>query len=184
MEDLSLHVLDLVRNSIEAGAKAVQVKVVEDRSRDELCLEISDDGRGMDPSFAAVITDPFVTSRSTREVGLGLALVDEAARRSGGRLEVESAAGRGTTVRATFGLSHVDRPPLGDMAATLMAALVGNPRIRLTYIHRVGDKEFRFDTEDVRARLGDGALEDLEVLRWVGEYCREGIESVRGGELV
>jgi signal transduction histidine kinase len=99
----------------------VRIDVVEDHAADIMTITVADDGSGMDAETAQRIRDPFVTSRTTREVGLGIPLFAAAAERCGGRLEIISAPGVGTTVRAIFGLSHIDRAPLGDMAGTLMA---------------------------------------------------------------
>jgi signal transduction histidine kinase len=119
MEDLSLHILDIVENSVTAGATEIKILVVEDTVMDRLSLEITDNGDGMDEVTCQKVLDPFFTTRTTRRVGLGLPLLVEAAQESGGSLELDSAPGQGTTVRAVFQLSHPDRKPLGDIAATL-----------------------------------------------------------------
>jgi len=86
-----------------------------DTQGDRLDIEIADDGKGMDPEFAASVIDPFVTTRTTRKVGLGIPMLAQAARACDGDLTVESAVGKGTTVRAGLGLSHIDRAPVGDI---------------------------------------------------------------------
>ena len=100
MEDLSLHILDIVENALAASARAVEILIVEDAEQDRLSLEIRDDGKGMDEETRRRALDPFFTTRTTRRIGLGLPLLAQAAQASGGRLELESAPGRGTTVRA------------------------------------------------------------------------------------
>ena len=80
MQDLSLHILDIVENSINAGATQVVLRVVEDRTEDVLTIEISDNGKGMSKEMVDKVMDPFVTTRTTRKVGLGLSLFAQAAR--------------------------------------------------------------------------------------------------------
>jgi anti-sigma regulatory factor (Ser/Thr protein kinase) len=133
MQDLSLHILDIVENSITASASRIKILIVEDTPRDLLSLEITDNGQGMDPEVRRGALDPFFTTRSTRRVGLGLPLLAQAARESGGTLEIASEPGRGTTVKATFQLSHPDRKPLGDVAETLRTILCGRPELDLQF---------------------------------------------------
>lgn len=136
MEDLSLHILDVVENSITAGAREVRILIDENEAENRLSLEITDDGTGMDEEMRGRVLDPFFTTRTTRRVGLGLPLLAQAARQSGGGLELDSAPGRGTTVRAVFELNHPDLKPLGDVASTLGAILAGRPELELQFIHR------------------------------------------------
>jgi anti-sigma regulatory factor (Ser/Thr protein kinase) len=133
MQDLSLHILDVVENSIAASANRVKILIAEDTAGDTLLLEITDNGQGMDAETREKALDPFSTSRSTRRVGLGLPLLAQAARESGGRLEIASEPGRGTTVKATFRMSHPDCKPLGDVAETLRTILAGRPELDLKF---------------------------------------------------
>jgi len=133
MEDLSLHILDVVENSVSASAATIEILIVEDTLNDRLSLEIRDDGEGMDEKTRAKALDPFFSTRTTRRIGLGLPLLAQAARDSGGDLELESVPGKGTTVRAVFQLSHPDRKPLGDIAASLVAILAGKPHLDVRF---------------------------------------------------
>ena len=133
MEDLSLHILDVVENAVAASADRVRILLHEDTQSDAMLLEIEDNGRGMDAEARAKALDPFFTTKTTRRVGLGLPLLAQAARESGGTLELISEAGRGTTVRAVFQLSHPDRKPLGDIAVTLRTILYSCPGLGLRF---------------------------------------------------
>ncbi len=147
MEDISLHILDLVENSIVAGAGNVEIKISEDLKEDLLKVEIIDDGRGMDESILKQALDPFFTTKTVRKVGLGLSLFREAARAANGDLSIQSEAGRGTELIATFQHSHIDRKPMGDMTKTMMTLIIGHPGIRFRYRHRKDDREYGLDTE-------------------------------------
>jgi 3',5'-nucleoside bisphosphate phosphatase len=133
MEDLSLHVLDIVENALSASADRVRILIHEDTGTDQMLLEIEDNGRGMDAELCQRALDPFFTTKTTRRVGLGLPLLAQAARESGGVLELISEPGRGTTVRAVFRLSHPDRKPLGDIAETLRTVLGSRPDVGLRF---------------------------------------------------
>jgi len=137
MDDLSLHVLDIVENAIAVDASHVAVRLIEDRADDVLTLEIVDDGRGMDPETRARALDPFYTTKPGKRVGLGLPLLAQSAREADGELSVESRPGLGTTIRAVFRLSHIDRRPLGDMATTMRVLEATHPEIEFSYVKSV-----------------------------------------------
>lgn len=174
MEDLALHILDVARNGAEAGATLVEIELVEDPAADLLSIEVKDNGSGMDAKGAALALDPFYTSRTTRRVGLGLPLLAQAARASGGGLEVDSAPGRGTRVRARFRLGHVDRAPIGDLETTLLVLLAGAPGIDLVFRHAVPGREFVLDSRDLREVLDGGSLCTAEGLAFAREVIRRG----------
>jgi signal transduction histidine kinase len=102
MKDLSLHILDIVQNSISAGAANISIRIDENVVTDTFSIEIEDDGCGMDQQTVQKVTDPYYTSRTTRKVGLGVPLFKQNAEMSGGTFGIESQPGKGTTVRAVF----------------------------------------------------------------------------------
>jgi K+-sensing histidine kinase KdpD len=149
MEDLALHILDIMENSISGSARQIVVLIAEDTQRDLLTIEITDDGKGMDAETRTRALDPFFTTRTTRRVGLGLPLLAQAAAESGGSFQLMSEPSKGTTVKASFQHSHPDRKPLGDVAETIRTIMAGRPELGLRYEHRVDDSVYQFDTNDV-----------------------------------
>ena len=134
MEDLSLHVLDIVENAVAAGATRVRIAVNENAARNVLTLRVTDNGRGMSAREQARALDPFFTTGRKR-TGLGLPLLAHTAEICGGRLTIASVPGRGTSVAARLPLTHVDRPPLTKMAETLMTLFFGHPETDFFYRH-------------------------------------------------
>jgi len=178
VRELSLHILDLLENAIEAGATLVQVQIVEDHAKNRLIIEITDNGHGMDRATLERVTDPFFTTRKTRHIGLGIPLLKAATERCGGGLTIESEPGKGTRVRAEFVWDHIDRAPLGDMRSTLLAILVSNTECDLVYRHRVDDRVFELDTREIRQHLGDVPLSHPRVWRWLDDYIAEGLREL------
>lgn len=183
MRELALHVLDLVQNSLEAGADSVTVWINEDNRRDLLTIRVADNGRGMDAETCRRAADPFYTTRSTRRVGLGLPLLAMSTSRCGGRLLIDSAPGEGTTVDANWQLSHLDRPPLGDLVPTLKTLLVANRELDLRYTHQVDQRQFILSSRELRDILGGIPLTQPDVLIWLDDYLTANERLVYGGAL-
>jgi signal transduction histidine kinase len=135
MEDLSLHILDIVENSLRANARNIEVRLIEDQKKDKLVLEVTDDGEGMDEETLRQSVNPFFTTKEGKKIGLGLPFLAQSAEEAGGKLEVDSARGRGTRVVATFRLSHIDRKPLGNLEQTLRCLKATHPDVNLRFEH-------------------------------------------------
>lgn len=179
MNDLSMHILDIVQNSISAGATRVTLTVDEAPRADLLTIVIGDNGKGMTPEQVSRLSDPFFTSRTTRKVGMGIPLLMDSARQSGGDVRIESEPGKGTEVTAVFGYSNIDRPPLGDVANALMLLVSSNPALDFLFTYRYNGDEYLFDTVDVREILGDDALKDLTIIRNLEEMIKDNMREIR-----
>jgi len=178
LEDLSLHILDIVENAISAKAKIIEILVMEEPGEDRLTIEIRDDGIGMDEEVSQKAVDPFFTTRSLRKVGLGLSLMAQAAQEAGGSLRIESTLGKGTRVIATFQYHHIDRKPLGSMVETMMTLLLGNPELEISYTHQKEGKSYVFSSSWLKNRFKDRSLIDPEIIQWVKTHLKEGLEQI------
>jgi predicted metal-dependent phosphoesterase TrpH len=174
MEDLALHILDIVQNSIEAGATELDIELAEEIAEDRFVIEVRDNGPGMTSESLARATDPFFTTRKTRRVGLGLPMLAEAAGAAGGGLSIDSMPGAGVHVRAEFRYGHIDRAPLGDIETTLMVLLAGHPHLRFRFRHRIDTREFELDSRDLLAALDGADLGSPEGLALLREAIRRG----------
>jgi anti-sigma regulatory factor (Ser/Thr protein kinase) len=182
MRELSLHILDVVENGITAGGDCIWIEIDEARKKDRLTIVIRDNGSGMPPEKMKNIDDPFITSRTTRRVGLGLSLLAAAAGRCEGTLRVDSRPGEGTEVTATFRYHHIDRAPLGDMAATVSTLIIGNPGIDFVYSHRIDGRDFSLNTRELRNGMEDLSLSDPVVVHHLGESISSALKALSSGE--
>jgi len=149
-EELSLHILDVAMNSIAAQARTVQIVIGEYARRDELSIHIQDNGRGMDAATLKRVLAELTTSKHSRKknIGLGLALLRQTTEMCDGKFEVRSTPRLGTTVTVSMKLSHVDRPPLGDLNATILALCAANPTVDVQ-LHYLSDTEnFHFSSKE------------------------------------
>lgn len=169
-----MHVLDAMQNSVDAGANRLELSIQEDREQDRMIIQLNDNGKGMSRELVEKVLDPFVTTRKTRHVGLGLPLFAAAARRCDGDFQVESAPGEGTRLTAVFRYSHWDRAPLGDMPSALLAILLAEHPVDVVYTHRVGSRQFCFDSSEIRQELGNLPLSLPPVRTWMLQMLQEG----------
>lgn len=176
-----MNVLDVAQNSVAAGAKLVQITLEADQARGILSLVIEDDGRGMTPEAAQRAVDPFYTTRTTRKVGLGLPFLKMAAEMTGGGLSIQSQPGCGTRVCVQFGLHHIDRAPIGDMASTIAGLIQCSPDIDFVYTVRAAGGEFCADTREMRAVLGGVPLSEPSVAQWIREFIEENTQPILEG---
>lgn len=179
MRELSLHLLDIAENSISAKAKDITIEVIENLQIDLLQLSVQDNGCGMPPDMAAQVIDPFVTTRTTRKVGLGIPLLKEAADMCNGSLVLTSEVGVGTTIVVKFQHSHIDRMPLGDLTTTLLHLLVANPPVHWIFKYRFNENEFVFDDEPIKAEIQELPLSEPSILNCLREMLESGIENAR-----
>lgn len=99
---LTQAVFNLIQNAADVmqGRESgrVEVRVEADRKERLVRLSVSDDGPGMPPEIQRHVFEPFFTTKTRRlSTGLGLPLVRGLVQRAGGRVDVDSAPGKGTT---------------------------------------------------------------------------------------
>jgi hypothetical protein len=179
LRELALHILDIAENSVTAGASTIDISVQESISEDRLSITIADNGKGMDEITLARITDPFVTSRTTRRVGLGIPLLKAAAEACHGGLTLISKPGQGASLAVEFQRSHIDRMPLGDLAGTILTLVVGYPAVRWRFKYRLEQEEFFFDDEPIKKELDGLPLTEPAILAFIREMLSDGIGSVQ-----
>lgn len=182
MPEISLNILDIAQNSVKAGAKLVLIAVQADQTSDTLTVIIEDDGCGMSEEQLKAVTDPFFTTRTTRKVGLGVPFFKLAAELAGGSFDIASEKGKGTKVTAIFGLSNIDRMPLGDMCGTMHTLITMNGDIDFVFDYHVDDKGFVLDTREFRSVLEGVPFNVPEVSQYIKEYLEENIQQTNNGK--
>ena len=180
MEELSLHLLDLIQKSVKAGASLIEIIITEKAGL--LTIELNDNGCGMSEEFLQRVESPFTTTRTTRKVGLGIPLFKQAALMAGGDFGIISRQGEGTRIKASFEINNIDRAPMGDLAGTILGQVLSTPvtpDYRLLYA--VEDASFEFDTREIRRQLEGVPLDAPDVIAWMKDYLEEGIRELNGG---
>jgi len=178
LDDLSAHLLDISQNSIAAGATEITVTL---RDADYFEFEISDNGKGMSEEQSASVINPFITSRKTRRVGMGLPFLKQASELCGGVFSLTSQLNVGTTVRASFDRLNIDTPPIGDIPASILTLLMDAPKVHWIFRYEKNNNIFEIDSKELEEALG--GLESLyspEVALGLIDFIKNGIDQTSG----
>ncbi len=171
-----MHIMDILQNSTRAKASEITLEVLEDSTADTLTLVFKDNGCGMDAETMRKVINPFFTTRTTRKVGLGLPLLKQNTEQTGGSMTIESQVGVGTTVTAVFGLTHLDTPPMGDLAGTIVLTISAHPEIHFFFHYKRDDEvDYLLDTDEVYEILDGVPINDPDVIASLKEMVEENI---------
>ena len=179
MDDLSLHILDVAENCINAEAKNIEILVDENITDNKLIIEINDDGKGMNKDMTEAVKNPFVTTRTERKVGLGIPLLTEAAEMSGGNIRIDSEPGYGTQIKAVFQHNNIDRKPLGDLAETLIALILLSENTEINFKYKMNQREFDFSTKKFKEDLNLEKLNDINLLNHLKVIIKQKISQIQ-----
>lgn len=181
MDDFSLYLLDIVENSINAKASIIEVLFREDPIHNLLTFEVRDNGVGMTKQELSKAVDPFYTTRQTRRVGLGLPFLKQTAMETLGTFEMTSEKGKGTFLKTTFTYNHIDLPPLGDLAESILTISMHHQINEFIYQHEYLDQSFVYRLKDIKELLNGVPITEKSVYPFLKEYIREQISKIRGG---
>lgn len=178
MKEISMHILDIVMNSIKAKATLIELYILDSNIKNILKIIIKDNGTGMSRETAIRVTNPFFTTRTTRKVGLGIPLLKEACERCKGSLSIQSKLGEGTTLECYFERDNIDRAPLGNMGDTIMTIINSMEDCELIYSHETDVNIFRLSTVEVKNMLENMSIKEPEIMMWIKEYVNENVISI------
>lgn len=179
MKDLSLHILDIVENSIDAGATKIEITVEEKIKQNILLLKIKDNGKGMDKEIVKKVLDPFYTTRNTRRIGLGLPMLAQATKEAEGSIDIKSKKEKGTTIIAKFVYDHIDRKPFGNMPETIINLIASKGlQIDIIYKHCKNENCFIFNSIEIKKRLEDVVINNPEVLSFLKKEIQKGLKGI------
>lgn len=167
MRDISMHVLDIVMNSIHAQASLIEITIIE--KKDTLELMIKDNGCGMTKEMLETVVDPFCTSRKTRRVGLGIPLLSQNVKNTGGVFNITSSINQGTIIDAIFNKNHIDCIPLGDMNETIISLISIEPDIDFIFTSIKNQNKYVLNTQEIKGVLKDVSINENEVINWLKE---------------
>ncbi len=182
MKTISDHVLDIAQNALEAKATLIDIIVNENKIDDFYMLGIKDNGCGMNEKILQLAENPFFTTRTSRKVGLGIPLLKQNATAAKGTFRLDSDEGKGTSIKAVFQWSHIDRPPTGDIWNTIFLLMAGNPAIHFKYTHTTDKGTFAIDSIELRTLLEGISLQQGDVRIAFIELIKNNLEDIKASK--
>ncbi len=180
MYELTLHIIDIVHNSIRANASQIEVKIIDSLKSDKIIIEIIDNGIGMDEETIQRVQDPFYTTKKEKTVGLGVPLLKQTANHCDGEFFIKSELGKGTIVHAEFKKSHIDLPPIGNLSDTFLTLLTyDDENINIILNYETDKGKFSISTSEIKNEIGDVPLSSPEVISFLKSYIKENLEILK-----
>ena len=179
MKDLSLHILDIIENSVRAGAKKIDILIEQDSKKDILRIRIKDNGKGMNKDTKNNVTNPFFTTKTNKKVGLGIPLLKQAAESANGKFKIESKRNKGTTIDAEFQLSHIDRKPLGDIAETFISSVLMAPDADFIFRYKKDSTDLVLKTRELKKQIGVEKLTNTNILKELKELLNNKLKELQ-----
>lgn len=178
MKEIVDHIIDIVNNSISAGAQNIIIDLQESVKDDYLIISIIDDGKGIGDNTIKNITDPFFTTKKDKKVGLGISLLKYHAELADGSFQIKSELNKGTAIIASFKLSHIDRQPMGDIANTIILLITSHPSIHFVYKHQTDNGTFRLDTLEIKDIIYDICKNNIMRMS-LKEYIEDKLNQIK-----
>ena len=179
MQDLAMQIMEIMQNSISAHASAITLQFTDSMKDNRITFKISDNGSGMSEDTVKKITNPFITSRMTRKIGMGLAFLKQTCDQCDGSLEIVSRLQKGTAVTAVLRRDCIDTPPTGDLGELMMECIQANEKIAYRFEYRSDQGCFSFDTDSVVKELDGVSICEPNILLWIKEFVNQGIQQAK-----
>jgi len=176
MDNLSLYLLDLLQNSIKANAKLIELTIYESN---HLEIVIKDNGIGMTEKELEVASSPFYTTRTTRKVGLGLAMIKLLTEQTEGSFDLTSQKGVGTILKLSFDHHHLDMPDLGDLGEMIYMISIHQDVEDFIFDYHHNNENYHYQLKEVKDILGD-TLNRYSVMQELIKSINNEIEIIRG----
>lgn len=177
LNELSLHILDIVQNSIRANASIVHISINICTSDNLLTVSIGDNGDGFDVSAYENAIKEFSPNDNLKR-GHGIPLFKRSAEITGGSFKILSAEGKGTEIAATYILNSPDRVPLGDIDETVEILITCCTDVDFVYTYSVDNHGFVLDTRHVKEILENIPINNPETVKFIKTYLKENTENL------
>ncbi|MCQ2286489.1 MAG: ATP-binding protein [Bacteroidales bacterium] len=177
MRDIASHLLDLFQNAITAKATRIELSITENSINQTLTIICKDNGKGMESELCQQADEPFITTKGENSVGLGLALLKQNAEMTGGKFDIQSSTGKGTTVTVQFISTHLDCKPLGDIAGTLALTIGTNSTIDFSFHYQSNTSEFNLTTPQLKKALTPLPLHHPQAISLIKELIISNISD-------
>jgi len=175
LKTIDLHIIDIVHNSIRAGATKIGIDIEDNISGNLFSVKITDNGCGIDEETLKAINDSFYSSRKERKIGMGIALLKYHSELAGGKFYLKSELGKGTEIFGSFMKDHIDMQPLGDFADAFANFICQYQDIEFEITYDIDDDRFEITSSDVKEVFENMNLNNYEIIKSLKELIRSNI---------
>ncbi|PKK94126.1 MAG: ATP-binding protein [Tenericutes bacterium HGW-Tenericutes-6] len=175
MIDLSSYLYDLIQNSIQAKATYIFLSIT---WGSKIKIHLKDNGCGMDEETLIRAQSPFYTTRTTRNVGLGIPLLMLLAEQTEGTFKITSKKNKGTDVYLTMNKKSIDLPPIGDLGDMLYALTI-HQDIKQFVFKSIGKKTYTYHASIIKKEFKD-VLYDHKIMHTLIQFMNQEITLSRG----
>lgn len=175
MKTLDLHIIDIVHNSIRAGANKIGIDIEDNVPQNIFSIKISDNGCGIDQDTLDAINSTFYSSRKERKIGMGIALLKYHSELADGKFLIKSELGKGTETFASFKRNHIDMQPLGDLADCFANFICQYQDIEFCVSYDIDSEKFEISTSDVKEVFEGMNLNNYEIIKSIKELIQSNI---------
>jgi hypothetical protein len=173
MKNIADHLSDIVQNSIEAEATHINISLIFDENY--FILTIQDNGKGMDQDALQRAKDPFFTTRTTRKIGIGLALLNYNCERTGGSLQIASIVDVGTQIEAVMNCRSIDMIPKGDISAAISMLICNNTTTVFHFAYQEKNIDFKISSIEISKALYPITLVNCDARKGIKELIETNI---------
>jgi hypothetical protein len=178
MDDLSLYLLDLIQNSIQAKASLIKLTIDFDEM---LTIIIEDNGLGLSKEKLKIVDSPFYTTRKTRKVGLGLSLIKLLTEQTDGSFSIESIENVKTTLTLKFNHNHIDMPSIGNIGELIYFVSVHEQVDDFIFQYKINGLSYTYHLEEVK-EVFENDLSNFETMNLLTNYINNQIDEIRGAK--
>ena len=175
MKSLDLHIIDITRNSIRAGATEIAIEMEDSEAKDLLSIKITDNGCGMPQEMIDAINETFYSCRKERKIGMGIALLKFHSQLCEGNFHLKSKVGEGTEIYASYRRSHIDMQPKGDLSDCFANFICQYSGINFIIRYITDEGTFELSTADVKEVFEGMELNNYEIIKSLKELIHENI---------
>lgn len=176
MKTIDLHIIDIVHNSIRAGATQITIDIVDSIPENTFSIKITDNGCGIDKETLEAINSTFYSSRKERKIGMGIALLKYHSELTGGNFYLKSQLRIGTEIFGSFVKNNIDMQPIGDLADTFANFICQYQDINFQISYRLDDETFEISSNDVKEVFENINLNSFEII--------QNLKALIGGNIV
>ena len=176
--ELVTAIVNLVVNAVEALPETGAITVRTGSDGGGAWVEVADDGPGMPPEVEGRVFEPFFTTKP-HGTGLGLSMVYAFVQRHGGRVSVDTGAGRGTAVRMWFPAAPSSRaaPAIARPAASRLLLVEDDAASRQALCTLLEDEGFAVEAR-ATAEQALAALPSCQPDALVVDFQLPGMDGV------